>query len=146
MLLDISPSLKGSTGMTPEQRFDRYERILKLTIKAGLRSRQRVRALDEKFEILVDAQIRHEERMRQGEDRIRENEERIREHKEQMRQNDERMRQNDQLIRRNDQLFRRTDERLTRLTALHVRTEKEVRDLIKKLGNVRKRQNLQPVK
>jgi hypothetical protein len=46
--------------MTPEQRFDRLERIVKLLIKAGLRARKQSR--DEKIGIIVDAQMRNEQR------------------------------------------------------------------------------------
>ena len=48
--------------MTPEQRFDRLERIVKLMIKAGLRARTQSRAQNEKITIIIDAQMRNEER------------------------------------------------------------------------------------
>jgi len=48
--------------MTPEQRFDRMERIVKLMIKAGLRARRQTREHDQKIGIIIDAQIRNEER------------------------------------------------------------------------------------
>jgi hypothetical protein len=48
--------------MTPEQRFDRLERIVKLMIKAGLRARTQSREQNEKINILIDAQIKNEER------------------------------------------------------------------------------------
>ena len=48
--------------MTPEQKLDRLERIVKLFVKAGLRARRNMRQLDEKLTILVDAQIANEER------------------------------------------------------------------------------------
>ncbi len=48
--------------MTPEERFDRLERIVKLMVKAGLRGRRQMRIQDEKIGILIDAQIRNEER------------------------------------------------------------------------------------
>jgi hypothetical protein len=44
--------------MTPEQRLDRAERILLLTIQAGRRARKE---WNEKVNILIDAQIRNEE-------------------------------------------------------------------------------------
>ena len=51
--------------MTSEQRLDRLERIAKLLATAGLRARQSVREsvreLDEKVQILFDAQIRTED-------------------------------------------------------------------------------------
>ena len=48
--------------MTPEQRFDRLERIVKLMIKAGLRARVQSREQNEKITIIIDAQMRNEER------------------------------------------------------------------------------------
>ena len=48
--------------MTPEQKLDRLERIVKLFVKAGLRARREMRDLDRKISIIVDAQIANEER------------------------------------------------------------------------------------
>lgn len=48
--------------MTPEQRLDRLERIARLIVKAGLRERRRMREMDDKIGILVDMQIKNEER------------------------------------------------------------------------------------
>lgn len=48
--------------MTPEQRFDRLERIAKLMVKAGLRARRQSREQDEKIEILINLQMKNEDR------------------------------------------------------------------------------------
>jgi tRNA uridine 5-carbamoylmethylation protein Kti12 len=48
--------------MTSEQRLDRLERIAKLFVRAGLRERSNRRELDEKINIIVNAQIDNEER------------------------------------------------------------------------------------
>jgi hypothetical protein len=48
--------------MTSEQRLDRLERIAKLMVKAGLRARGQMREQDEKIRIIIDAQIKNEER------------------------------------------------------------------------------------
>jgi len=48
--------------MTPEQRFDRLERIVKLMIKAGLRGRTHSREQNEKITILIDAHVKNEDR------------------------------------------------------------------------------------
>jgi hypothetical protein len=45
--------------MTSEQRLDRLERIAKLLVRAGLRARSQLR---EQTDILIDAQMRNEER------------------------------------------------------------------------------------
>jgi hypothetical protein len=61
--------------MTGEQRLDRLERIVKLMIKAGVRARQQSREQDEKINILIDMQMRSEERLRRDEERLMKNEE-----------------------------------------------------------------------
>lgn len=53
--------------MTEEQGLDRLERIVKLMIKAGLRARQQTREQsrerNEKISILIDSQMKNEERL-----------------------------------------------------------------------------------
>ncbi len=60
--------------MTEEQRLDRLERIVKLMIKAGLRARQQTREQareqNEKINILIDSQIKSEERVKQNDERL----------------------------------------------------------------------------
>ena len=51
--------------MTPEQRLDRLERMVGLMARAGLRFRKREREQDEKINIILDAQIKNEERFAQ---------------------------------------------------------------------------------
>lgn len=59
----MSASIGGhDRTMTPEQRLDRIERIAKLLVKAGVRAR---REMNEKINILIDAQIRNDERFAQ---------------------------------------------------------------------------------
>ncbi len=48
--------------MTHEERLDRLERIAKLFVRAGLEARKQSRAQDEKINILIDSQIKNEER------------------------------------------------------------------------------------
>lgn len=48
--------------MTPEQRLDRLERIAGLFVRTGLRERRRQREQDEKINIIIDAQVKNEER------------------------------------------------------------------------------------
>ena len=48
--------------MTDEQRLDRLERIAKLIVKAGINARKQSRVQDEKINILIDSQIKNEER------------------------------------------------------------------------------------
>ena len=56
--------------MTPEQRFDRLERIVKLMVTAGLRARSKVREQDEKINMIIDLQIKNEERFGKNEERF----------------------------------------------------------------------------
>lgn len=48
--------------MTNDERVDRLERIAKLLVRAGLRARREMRRQDDKITIMIDAQIKNEER------------------------------------------------------------------------------------
>jgi hypothetical protein len=56
--------------MTPEQRFDRLERIVKLLIRAGFRARNQIREQGEKINMIIDLQLRYEERFVANEQRF----------------------------------------------------------------------------
>ena len=45
-----------------EETLDRLERIAKLLVRAGLRARKEMRQQDDKITIMIDAQIKNEER------------------------------------------------------------------------------------
>jgi pyruvate-formate lyase len=45
-----------------EERIDRLERIARLLVRAGLRARRELRQQDDKITIMIDAQIKNEER------------------------------------------------------------------------------------
>ncbi len=45
-----------------EDRLDRLERIAKLLVRAGLRARRELRQQDDKITIMIDAQIKNEDR------------------------------------------------------------------------------------
>ncbi len=45
-----------------EERLDRLERIAKLLVRAGLRARRQMREQDDKITIMIDAQIKNEDR------------------------------------------------------------------------------------
>ena len=55
--LDASDPMKNT-----EERLDRLERIAKLLVRAGLRARREMRQQDDKITIMIDAQIKNEER------------------------------------------------------------------------------------
>jgi hypothetical protein len=48
--------------MTPEQRLDRLERIVKLMVKAGLRARGHIREEGERMNMIIDFQMKNEHR------------------------------------------------------------------------------------
>ena len=48
--------------MTQEERLDRLERIARLMVRAGLRARREMRQQDDKITIMIDAQIKNEDR------------------------------------------------------------------------------------
>ena len=56
--------------MTSEQRLDRLERIAKLFVRAGLRARRTMREQSEKIDIIVNNQIRHDDRFARMSDSI----------------------------------------------------------------------------
>lgn len=68
--------------MTPEQRLNRIERILKLMVNAGLRARHAGREQDAKINLIVDYQTKNEERFQQNQERFRQNEERFKQNEE----------------------------------------------------------------
>ena len=45
-----------------EERLDRLERIAKLLVRAGLRARREMRQQDDKITIMMDAQLKNEDR------------------------------------------------------------------------------------
>lgn len=56
--------------LTSEQRLDRLERIAKLFVAAGLGARRHMREMDDKMNILIDAQIQNEERFAKSDERF----------------------------------------------------------------------------
>lgn len=56
--------------MTPEQRFDRLERIVKLMITAGYRARHQIREQGEKINMIIDLHLQYEERFVRNEERF----------------------------------------------------------------------------
>ena len=56
--------------MTSEQRLDRLERIATLMVRAEIRDRKREREQDEKINMIIDAQVKNEERFAQNEERF----------------------------------------------------------------------------
>jgi hypothetical protein len=65
----IMPS-KLEESLTSEQRLDRLEADCELFVAAGLRARRNMREMDKKMNILIDAQIRNEERFANSDERF----------------------------------------------------------------------------
>ncbi len=63
--------------MTPEQKFDRLERIVKLMVKAGLRARSQMREQGDRINMIIEYQMQNEERFGRNEERFERNEERF---------------------------------------------------------------------
>ena len=56
--------------MTPEQRYDRLERIVKLMITAGLPARNRIREYGVKIDMIIDLQVQYQENFVRNEKRF----------------------------------------------------------------------------
>lgn len=56
--------------MTPEQKFDRLERIVKLMVKAGLRARSQMREQGDRIKMIIEYQMQNEERFGRNEERF----------------------------------------------------------------------------
>jgi hypothetical protein len=101
--------------MTTDQRLDRIERILILYFNSGRRERRRVGEMDEKINILINAQIKNEDGFRELREESKETNRQIREMRETFRE-----------IR---DLFWKTDERLNRLDDAQRRTDRKQNEL-----------------
>jgi len=113
--------------MTPDQRLDRAERIILLMTKAGLRYRDRLKELDEKIAIIVDAQIKYEERVARNEERFAGNEERFASHEERFAGHEERLASYEE---RFAQLRQVTEVRFAELAEQQRRTDRKLEELI----------------
>lgn len=106
--------------MTHEQGLDRLERIAKLFVKAGLRTRSNIRAMDEKINILINAQIDNEESLAEKFKKLIES---------QMR--------HDQLFAEAKELSAKNDERFARFEERTERTLNMLHELLKRNGKSR---------
>ncbi|MFY9621734.1 MAG: hypothetical protein WAQ99_18110 [Pyrinomonadaceae bacterium] len=104
--------------MTHEQRLDRLERIAKLFVKAGLRARSNMRRLDEKIGILIDAQIK-------GEDRAAELNEKM---KTMQMRSDERFRITDERLAKSDERFAKFESQTDQTLKILMEIMRELRN------------------
>jgi len=120
--------------VTPEARLDRLERIAKLFVRAGLRYRNDLRALGDKIDIVVNAQIKNEELFSKNEERFAKNEERFAKNEERFAKNEARFAKNEARFARFEMrvegLFEETDRRLVQLAESQARTEQNLNTLI----------------
>ena len=122
--------------MTTDQRLDRIERILTLFVNAGRRERKRVREVDEKITILINAQINNEDGFRELRERFKETDRKfqettrqIQETGHQLQETDRRMRETVRELHQIGDLFRITDERINRLDEAQKRNDRKLDEL-----------------
>lgn len=97
---------------------DRVERILKLFVRAGVRYRRDSRELGDKLNIMVNAQIKNEERFKQNEAAFQS---RSVEYEKRFNRNEERL----------AKLSQKTDQKFAELAESQARTERSLAELIK---------------
>jgi predicted nuclease with TOPRIM domain len=96
--------------VTIEQRLDRLERIAKLFVRAGLRARRNMRELDEKINMLVDAQIKAEDRLKKFDERSAKSDERFAKFEERSAKSDERFAKFEEWSAKSDERFAKFEE------------------------------------
>jgi hypothetical protein len=101
--------------VTIEQRLDRLERVAKLFVRAGLRARRNMRELDEKINMLVDAQIKAEDRLKKFDERSAKSDERFAKFEEWSAKSDERFAKFEEWSAKSDERFAKFDERFKEL-------------------------------
>jgi hypothetical protein len=121
--------------MTPEAKLDRLERITKLIIRAGVRYRRDLRELGDKLNIIVNAQMKSDERFARNEAAFQS---RSSEYEKRFNRNEERLAK---LAEKTDQAFvelarsqaesqARTDRSLANLAESQARTDSNLDELI----------------
>jgi hypothetical protein len=61
-LFYLEATTRRGIAMKDEERLERLERIARLLVRAGLRARRQMRQQDDKITIMIDAQIKNEDR------------------------------------------------------------------------------------
>jgi hypothetical protein len=111
--------------MTPEQRLDRLERIVMMFARAGARAR---REMNEKINMLFDAQIKSEDRMAKFDERFAKFDERFAKF-------DQRCARYDMLFAKHDERFAKYDQRFKQLGERTDETLKILMTLVKNRPN-----------
>ncbi len=108
--------------MTPEQRLDRIERIAKLFVREGLRTRRQSREQHERINILINHQIRNDEKFAAHEEKFADHDDKIH------------ILINTQI--RNDEKFAGQDENFANLLEVHKQTEESLAILARSQANL----------
>jgi DNA repair exonuclease SbcCD ATPase subunit len=111
--------------MNHEQRLDRLERILKLFVRAGVRYRRDMRELGDKLNIVVNSQIKNEDRFKQNEAAFQS---RSAEYEKRFNKNEERFNRNEEKLAK---LSQKTDQKFAELAESQARTDRSLAELIK---------------
>src|SRR6266496_1631058 len=109
--------------VTPEQRLDRLERIAKLFVRSGLRARRNMRELDEKMNILIDAQIQNEERFAKFDKRFVKSDERFAKFDDRFVKSDKRFAKFEERFAKFDDRFVKSDERFAKFEELLTKSD-----------------------
>src|SRR6267143_3545782 len=94
-----------------EERLDRLERIAKLLVRAGLRARREMRQQDDKITIMIDAQIKNEDRFADLAKSQEEQDEKITMIIDAQLKNEERFAQNEERFAQNEERFAQNEKR-----------------------------------
>jgi hypothetical protein len=121
-------------AMTSEQRLDRLERIVMMCIRADVRAR---REMNEKINILIDAQIKTEDKFSRSDERFAKFDERFAKF-------DERFAKFDERCANYDILFAKNDERIKELGERANQTLGILRDLMRDRQNGRSENPINP--
>jgi hypothetical protein len=111
--------------MTHEQRLDRLERIAKLFVRAGVRYRRDLREVGENLNIIVNMQIKNEERFTRNEAAFQS---RSVEYEKRLNRNEKRVSRNEEKLA---MLSQTTDQKIAELTESQARTDHNLAELIK---------------
>ena len=116
--------------MTTDQRLDHIERILTLFFNAGRREWKKVREVDEKITMLINEQIKNDDRFQKLRDQTnrkwQETDRRFQETNRQIQETSREMREGFRELR---DLFWKTDERINRLDDAQKRTDLKPNEL-----------------
>jgi predicted nuclease with TOPRIM domain len=136
-------------GVTSEQRLDRLERIAKLFVRAGLRARRNMREMDQKINMLVDAQIKAEDRLKKFDEWSAKSDERFAKFEERCARYDDLFAKHDERFAKFDERFAKFDERFAKFDERFAKFDERFKELGERtdqtlailMGLIKERQN-----